>query len=329
MTTTEAPGATGTATKSITKFDILCTAAVYALAVWYIVHTWADPHSLRLMAAGTLVPFVAPHLPLLRKLPRWAGVILGWLALAVVISDRAYESMLLGVCWLFVVGLPAGALAVVVLAWFASRSDDDSAHAGDLEPPERIIVGLSGYAGAGKDTAAEGLLQLGFTRVSFADTLREVALATNPLVPVVVRGIGGEPDRETYMRLDNYVDLHGWTEAKKNLEVRGLLQRLGTEAGRKVLGENVWVDAVMNNLPEGNLVFTDMRFPNEYEAIVSQPGGLAVRINRPGVTAINAHPSETALDGHLFHANIENNASPTKVAALLAAFVQQHTGVVL
>ena len=36
-----------------------------------------------------------------------------------------------------------------------------------------MIIGIDGYAGAGKDTAADILVKEGFTKVSFADSLRE------------------------------------------------------------------------------------------------------------------------------------------------------------
>jgi hypothetical protein len=321
MTTTDTPGANGTTKPSVSKLNLLIGVSIYAFSVWAIVQAWGDPFPLRAAACGVAFSFIAHTLPLLNRLPRWAAIVTAWMVLALTIPNSFYDGMLLGLYWLIAAGIPVVFVAFFVLAFLGRRGDPDDG----LESPDRIIVGLSGYAGAGKDTAADALIEKGFTRVSFADKLREVALAINPLVPVVVPGIAGAEDRHTYMRLDNYVDLHGWTEAKKNLEVRGLLQRLGTEAGRKILGENVWVDAVMNDLPEGNLVFTDMRFPNEYDAIVNA-GGIAVRIQRPGVTAVNAHPSETALDDHLFHAVIANSATPEHLGVLLLRFMQAHTG---
>lgn len=199
----------------------------------------------------------------------------------------------------------------------------------ELDKPERIAVGLYGYAGAGKDTAAEYLVdEHGFTRVSFADKIREFALAVDDHVPVIVPGLGDEPDQQTWMRLSEFLESqgHDWTEAKKNLEVRRMLQRLGTEGGRFVLGENVWVDAALADLPPGNLVFTDMRFPNEYEAIVHRLKGIAVRINRPGVAPVNAHASDSSLDDHLFHANITNAGTPEELGFTLAKFVGAFTG---
>ena len=47
------------------------------------------------------------------------------------------------------------------------------------------IIGLSGFARSGKDEAAKVLVEeFGFKRVGFADKLREVLYALNPLVEV-------------------------------------------------------------------------------------------------------------------------------------------------
>ena len=46
-----------------------------------------------------------------------------------------------------------------------------------------MIVGITGYAQHGKDTAAQVLVtEFGFVRVGFADALKELALAVNPIV---------------------------------------------------------------------------------------------------------------------------------------------------
>lgn len=163
-----------------------------------------------------------------------------------------------------------------------------------------MILGLSGYAQAGKDTAGRFLVEEhGYVRYAFADKLRSFLYAENPFV---------DPPN----RVQDIVDRYGWERAKLDFaEVRGLLQRLGTEAGRKILGENVWVDAVFNDIKRdgiGEVVITDVRFPNEAQ-MIKERGGLVVRINRPEVTAVNAHPSETSLDDWPFDLVVPNDGS--------------------
>lgn len=43
-------------------------------------------------------------------------------------------------------------------------------------------------------------------------------------------------------------------------------------------------------------IITDLRFPNEVEAIKKTVGGLTVRVQRPGMPDTDTHESETALD---------------------------------
>jgi hypothetical protein len=56
-----------------------------------------------------------------------------------------------------------------------------------------------------------------------------------------------------------------------------------------------------------NWIITDTRFPNEAQAI-KDAGGIVIRVDRPGVSAINAHPSETALDNWDFDYKIWNGS---------------------
>jgi hypothetical protein len=182
---------------------------------------------------------------------------------------------------------------------------------GSQSPTKTLLIGLSGYARSGKDTAARVLMEhFRFERVAFADNLRDVLYALNPVaVWEAVYDEFGVVDGEA-RRVQDIVDSIGWDQAKIVYpEIRELLQRLGTEAGRKVLGENVWVDAAMRDLnPAKRYVFTDVRHPNEYDAIKAA-GGEVWRITRPGVAPVNQHPSETALDTHHFDRVVVNSTS--------------------
>lgn len=175
------------------------------------------------------------------------------------------------------------------------------------------IIGLCGYAGSGKDEAAKGLVACGWTRIAFADAVREVALAINPVLV-------GDPSNESAFRLADVVCDGQWLIAKAQPEVRRLLQAIGTEAGRKILGENVWVDAAMRKVA-GDTVFSDVRFPNEVAAI-RERGGRIVRIERPGVGPVNGHVSETAIDCIEADYTIINDREPWDMQGELVAWMQ-------
>lgn len=168
-----------------------------------------------------------------------------------------------------------------------------------------MIIGLSGYAQSGKDTLGAFLVgDHGFKRYAFADALKNVVYTLNPIAVEQEEGVS-----EMTLRVQDLVDAGGWEDAKKTDEVRRLLQIMGTEAGRQILGDNVWVDAVLNQIQEGeDVVITDARFPNEALA-VKAAGGYMVRVNRPGFAPVNAHVSETALDEWGFDYTVTNRDS--------------------
>lgn len=161
------------------------------------------------------------------------------------------------------------------------------------------IIGLAGYARAGKDTVAQIVKQHGFEQRAFAAPLKACLAALDPIVLAY-----GPHDMQ---RLSDYLNADsGWEAAKSEPEVRQLLQRLGTEAGRNILGDDVWVNALFQTPSRGRLVISDVRFPNEAAAIRDR-GGVLVRITRPGHGPVNGHPSETALDDYDFDAEILND----------------------
>lgn len=178
-----------------------------------------------------------------------------------------------------------------------------------VDRPVYEVIGLVGYAQVGKDTLAAQLVENeGFERLAFADTLRECLYALDPLIPVIGKSTG---QVVAYSRLSNVVDRYGWDIAKTQMpEVRELLQRLGTEVGREILGNDIWVDTTLAKVrPGGKYVITDVRFPNEFAAI-EKLGGTTLRILRPGKGPVNGHWSETALDGYKTDALVWNTGSP-------------------
>lgn len=173
------------------------------------------------------------------------------------------------------------------------------------------LIGLSGYARSGKDEAAKVLMEeFGFQRIAFADKLRDFLYALNPVVSNGEQVLN-DFDKK-YVRLRDVIDRETWDGYKKGKysgEIRNLLQRLGTEAGRNTLWDSIWIDAALHNLdPEGSYVITDARFPNEAAAI-QERGGRLWRITRSGVGPANQHPSETSLDDYKFDYTIWNNST--------------------
>lgn len=151
-----------------------------------------------------------------------------------------------------------------------------------------MIVGVTGFMRAGKDSIANVLIEeFGFVRHGFADTLKQMAYDINPVIATY--------DSDMFY-LAECVDEDGWEYVKDNYpEARRFLQRLGTEGARKNLGDNIWVEALMRRLsdPIKNYVIPDTRFLNEARAIRSV-GGEIWRVERPGCEA-TGHASESEM----------------------------------
>lgn len=182
------------------------------------------------------------------------------------------------------------------------------------------LLGVSGRKRSGKDTLAARLISHhGFTRVSFAEPMRKMLKAQDPIVDWVEDEVRTDPVHLTEVLGPD----DDWETAKELPEVRRLLQALGTEGGRAILGENVWVDAafrVVDEIP-GPVVITDVRFPNEARAVQSweryygdrwdqdRTSGLLVRVTRPGLPEDDLHVSETALDDWSFPLHVPNTGT--------------------
>ena len=167
-----------------------------------------------------------------------------------------------------------------------------------------MIIGLTGYAQSGKDTVAKILVEnYGFTRIAFADKIRDFLYETNPMYD----SIAGEP-----MFVKAKVDRDGWEVAKQSPHIRRLLQNSGV-AARKVFGDGFWVHEAMKTMlndprPDMNYVITDVRFLNEADMIRANNGQLW-RVKRNGVDAVNAHVSESQMDGYPVDQIFTNNST--------------------
>ncbi|MEV1109972.1 hypothetical protein AB0I95_15155 [Micromonospora sp. NPDC049751] len=164
----------------------------------------------------------------------------------------------------------------------------------------RPLVGLIGRKQVGKDTVAARLVERhGYVRYAFADNVRKVALAIDPLID-----IGFE-----YVPLSAVVEEDGWEMGKQLYpDVRQVLQRIGTEAIREI-DPYFWIRAVMDVVEADvrPVVITDVRFHNEAEAI-RRAGGLLVRVIRPGGDTTDPHISETELIDRATDYEIHNDA---------------------
>lgn len=177
-----------------------------------------------------------------------------------------------------------------------------------LNNPEKkvdgpFIIGLCGNAGTGKDSATDYLrscpyIDGGVYRVAFADPIREIA-----------KLFGFTQEQLTDRTLKEAPD-EFW-----GFSPRTFMQKVGTEMFRDCLRDDIWIKLLEKRITDikncidrrdgcafetvrPKIIFiTDVRFPNEAEAI-RKMGGYIFKITREGFSKSgeNLHPSEKFIN---------------------------------
>lgn len=203
------------------------------------------------------------------------------------------------------------------------------------------IIGICGFIGSGKDTAADYLVNFHeFRRDSFAATLKDAVGAVFGWDRELLEGRTKEA-REWREQVDTW-----WAERLNmpNLTPRLTLQLWGTEVCRRAFHDDIWIASLESRLrnSKDNIVISDCRFPNEIRAI-KNAGGKVIWIKRglnphwlsiaesanrgdtkaqEWLKAEGIHASETAWVGTNFDAVIENNGTIDALYSQLKTIVQ-------
>ena len=144
------------------------------------------------------------------------------------------------------------------------------------------ILSLYGPQQAGKSEAAKVIAATpGWVRCSFAD----------PLYAMMSALLG--QDARQIDKTQPLPQLCGKT-------LRYALQRLGTEYGRGMIGDTIWLKAMEDRIHQAyrsgaeGVVIDDLRFTNEYLLLRSYTEAEIIRVGRPGVCcqSLNSHDSE-------------------------------------
>ena len=206
-----------------------------------------------------------------------------------------------------------------------------------------MIIGITGFIGSGKDTAANYLVaQHGFRRDSFAGALKDAVAQIFGWDRELLEGLTPEA-REWREQIDPW-----WAErlGMPHLTPRWILQYWGTEVCRIGFHDDMWIASLENKLrnSQDDVVISDCRFPNEITALRAQGGTIinvqrgpqphwydvAAKANHGDVKAQawlakeGIHASETAWAGTQFDAVINNNGSLEQLYAQLKDLVQDH-----
>ena len=167
-----------------------------------------------------------------------------------------------------------------------------------MTPPThkpRVLIGLTGLAGSGKDTVAQALTQQwtaaghSWDVLPFAYTLKRMA--------IVYLEDHGVPNAEQWVTdpvLKNTVI------PEIGVSPRHIMQTLGTEWGQQCIGRDSWIKLLGLRLNAAlsrgvtHVAITDARFSVEADWVRAQ-GGKIWRIERPGVAPVREHVSEAGV----------------------------------
>lgn len=197
------------------------------------------------------------------------------------------------------------------------------------------LIGLGGKLRAGKDAVGDYLEEKhDFVKLGMSDALNEALLKLNPIIP---RDDWEGTHPNTFIRYKDLHDAVGYVEAKKNPEVRRLLQMLGTEVGREMIDQDVWVKIAEKKILEHwangkSVVITAMRFPNEIE-MLERLGGFSVWVERPTAdrlgdtqgdeVQIGAHASENSVSEVDFQFTLLNDSTLDALYAKVEEVLRQ------
>ena len=164
------------------------------------------------------------------------------------------------------------------------------------------LIGLTGKAESGKDTAADYLVNKNenWIKTAFAKPLKDLCINYLGLT---------YDDVYTHDGKAKFNDFWGMTN-------REILQKVGTDAFRNGFHKNTWtkiMELQINKLlNEGkNVVVSDCRFDNEAE-LIYKLGGVVFNIERPNHNSLKdvekSHVSENGIKKDLITASIINDS---------------------
>ena len=139
-----------------------------------------------------------------------------------------------------------------------------------------MLIGLVGFIGSGKGTVSDLLVEKhGFIKESFASPVKDAISVIFGWDRSLLEG-----DTIQSRAWREQPDAYWSKKFGKEFSPRQALQLMGTEAGRGVFGDTLWVSSLEKRLDsDKNYVIADVRFPNEIETIHDM-GGKVIRIKR-------------------------------------------------
>lgn len=158
------------------------------------------------------------------------------------------------------------------------------------------LIGITGFAGAGKDTLADFLVQeFGYTKRAYADPIRKILQARFNWAP------------ERWADRDWKEHCH-WEHNCGPFSPRNWMQWLGTDILRKYAGDDIFVRLLWERWRGEHMVVPDVRFNDEAQAILER-GGAIIAVRRLDLTPVELHKSERGIDYRLIQGTVHNDGT--------------------
>jgi hypothetical protein len=139
-----------------------------------------------------------------------------------------------------------------------------------------MIIGICGLIGSGKGTVGDVLVEQGFKKVSFADTLKDGVATIFGYDRAMLEG-DSDKSREWREQVDSF-----WSkETGRTITPRLILQEFGTDCMRNGFFDGIWVSLLKKHIINnpGDYVVPDVRFRNEQD-MIRELGGHIWRVQR-------------------------------------------------
>lgn len=179
---------------------------------------------------------------------------------------------------------------------------------------QKIIL-INGKKRHGKDHLARmlqaQLIELGARAeiMAFADPIKSILSKTLDISEANLDKFKNNPDRFLlyYMCKNKIADSTFIDEKLKEVTMRSILQRFGTEAMKEWLGEDVWVNLLKTRAQRSNaefIIVPDFRFSIEHISPYT------IKIKNDDIQSNDTHRSEIELNDFHFKYIIDNTGKP-------------------
>lgn len=142
-----------------------------------------------------------------------------------------------------------------------------------------MIIGICGLIGSGKGSVGDILVEQGYTKVSFADKLKDGVATIFGYDRAMLEGDTDE-SRSWREQTDEF-----WSkETGRTITPRIVLQEFGTDCMRNGYYDGVWVSLLKQQILDnpGDYVIPDVRFRNEQD-MIRELSGQIWRVQRGDV----------------------------------------------